>query len=465
MITNDGKEIISKFLLGQLPEYATHLSIGCGAKPLSTIEAIPNSVYAKQRMDFEMTRVPISSKGFVDDSVSYSITHKQVVSNLATLTTSVAHDIVPGETVIISGVGSSIDGQYRVSSITTNTFSYDVIAANVNPAVALSPNGNAIVSRTKISLTAELPTENRYDITEVAIWSAANNNLASQYDSKIFFNFSDGWEIHETAITQPSLNTNLGFDGSTTTVDIQDVTSQAFYANTSDPIFQVSSRKARKEGPRYLNRTLMLRGDLSTISTPDGIDGNWIATGKHVHLNNISFDISGNNTSDLLKLAFSLIDRNASGDATPANVKILMEFYKNEVSDTTSYAKAQIYVPGSYLDTNRYYVGGMQISQDIDYSNEAANSSLPYIRFYTSPDFASTQIRICRIFVQITKTDTTSSDDHFLALDGFRIDNTTENPAYKMSGYSIVSTSGAAPITKSANSNNYIDFRFSLGIS
>lgn len=465
MITNDGKEIISKFLLGQLPEYATHLSIGCGARPISTSEAVPNSVYGKQRMDFEMTRVPISSKGFVDDSTSYSITHKQVVSNVATLTTSVAHDIVPGETVIISGVGTSIDGQYRVSAIATNTFSYEVVAANVNPAVALSPNGSAIVSRTKISLTAELPTENRYEISEVAIWSAANNNLASQYDSKVFFNFSDGWEIHETTIAPPALNTNLGFDGSTTTVDIQDATSQAFYANTSDPIFQVSSRKARKEGPRYLNRTLMLRGDFSDIDDSDGIDGNWTATGKHVHLNNIAFDISGNNTSDLLKLAFSLVDRNASGDATPANVKILMEFYKNEVSDTTSYAKAQIYVPGSVLDTNRYYVGGMQISQNVDYSNEAASTSLPYIRFYTSPDFASTQIRVCRIFAQVTKSDLTSSEDHFIALDGFRIDNTTENPAYKMSGYSVVATSGGLPITKTANSNNYIDFRFSLGIS
>lgn len=465
MITNDGKEIISKFLLGQLPEYATHLAIGCGAKPLSPIETIPNSIYAKQRLDFEMTRVPISSKGFVDDSVSYVITNKGLLSNIVTLTTSVNHDIVAGETVIVSGVGSSMDGQYRVSSVTSNTFSYELVAANVNPPVALSPAGAAIVSRTKISLTAELPTENRYDITEVGIWSAAGNNLASQYDSKMLFNFSDRWEIHENAITLPALNTNLGFDGSTTTVDIQDATSTAFYANTSDPIFQVSSRKARKEGPRYLNRSLMIRGDFSTIDDSAGIEENWTATGEHVHLNNVSFDISGNNTSDLLKLAFSMVDRNASGDPAVKDVKILMEFYKNEVSDTSAFAKAQVYVPGGILDVNRYYVASMQISQNVDYSNEAASASLPYIRFYTSPNFSSTEIRVCRIFVQITKTDNSPSTDHFLAFDGFRIDNTTENPSYKMSGYSVISTSGALPITKSANSNNYIDFRFSLGVS
>jgi hypothetical protein len=209
----------------------------------------------------------------------------------------------------------------------------------------------------------------------------------------------------------------------------------------------------------------MIRGDFSTIETPDGLDGDWVVSGKHVHLNNISFDISGNNTSDLLKLAFSMVDRNASGDPAVDNVKIFMEFFKNEVSSTSAFAKAQIYVPGSILDVNRYYVSSMQISQNVDYSNEAASTSLPYVRFYTSPDFSSTEIRVCRIFVQITKTDTSSSEDHFIAFDGFRIDNTTENPSYKMSGYSIVSTSSGVPITKTANSNNYIDFRFSLGVS
>jgi hypothetical protein len=107
----------------------------------------------------------------------------------------------------------------------------------------------------------------------------------------------------------------------------------------------------------------------------------------------------------------------------------------------------------------------MQISQNIDYSNQSASASLPYVRFYTSSDFSSTEIRVCRIFVQIRKADNSSSTDNFLAFDAFRIDNTTENPSYKMSGYSTIATSGAVPIIKSANSNNYIDFRFSLGVS
>ena len=465
MITNDGKEIISKFLIGHVPAYATHLSIGCGAKPLTASESMSNSLYGKKRMDFEMTRVPISSKGFVDASESYEVTHKGVLSNVATVTTSVAQDIVSGDTIIISGVDDSLDGQHRVFSVDSpnNKVSFNIVTSDINPEVALSPNGLMIVSRTKIALTAELPTDNRYEITEVGIWSAAGNSLVSQYDSKMFFDFSSGWQIHDVAISDPPLNTNLGYDGSATTVDIQS-TKTAFYVNTSDPIFQVSTRKDRYEGPRHLNRSLMLRGDFSTIDDSAGIDGDWVATGSHVHLNNVGFDISGNNTSDLLKLAFSMVDRNAAGDDAVSDVKILMEFFKNEVTDTNAYAKAQIYVPGSVLDVNRYFVSSMEISQNIDRSNEAASSLLPYIRFYSSPDFASTEIKICRIFVSITDSLDALSTDHFIALDGFRIDNTTENPLYKMSGYSIIRNDGN-PIIKSANTNNYIDFRYSLGVS
>lgn len=475
MITNDGKELVSKYLLGQVPAYATHLSIGCGATPLDANDSLPNNMYAKQRMDFEMTRVPISSKGFVDDSETFIVTHKKVISNTVTLTTSTFHNIVAGETVIISGVDTELDGQYRVASVVLDGsnnpvgFTYSKITTlTINPAIALSPVGSAIVSRTKLSLTAELPTDNRYEISEVGIWSAANNTLATPYDSRMIFNFSESWQLHGTSISNPTLNTNLGFNGTTTTVDIQD-TNVVFYADTNDPLFQTNLRKARKEGPRHLNRTLLARGDLSTISYTN-INDSWTASGQHIHLNDISFNITGNNTSDLLNLAFCLIDKTATAAATVKNVKILMEFYKNEIDTTTGYAKAQIYIPGTYFDgsarspENRYYVASWQLSQAVDNSNPTAASGSPYIKFYTSPNFSSSEVRICRIFVEITKQNNSASQDHYIAFDGFRIENTTENPIYKMVGYSIIRGDGS-PIIKLKNTNNYIDFRFSLGVS
>lgn len=487
MITNDGKEIVSKFILGQVPAFATHLSVGCGAVPLDSNDTYPNGVYGKKRMDFEMTRVPISSKGFVDDSVTYVVTAKHLWTNIATLTLSETHDITVGETIIVAGVDDTFNGQFTVTEIdyTNKLVKYSRISSNVgagsNPitqSTAVSPNGSCVVSRTKVSLTAELPTANRYEITEVGIWSAGNNNLASLYDSRMIFNFSQNWYKHDSAgiisvpPTQPL--------GSASSSDIG-ISDTVFYASTNDVLFQNSTRKLRKEGPRHLNTTLLVRGDLSTISPAGGgawtttnLKSNWTATGSHIHLSDINFDISGNNAADILKLAFSIIDKTVTGSNID-DAKILVEFFKNESSVDNNFAKMQIHVPGpaysgvQYLNDNKYYVAAAELSQNIDYSNYNTGTTLvdtlskPYIRFYTSSAFSATDIRMCRIYVSVTAS-SALSQNHYVAFDGLRIDSTVENPVYKMSGYSIVRSDGT-PITKLANTNNYVDFRFSLGVS
>lgn len=366
MITNGGKELISKYLLGQAPQYATHISIGSGAVPLDLNDASPSAsiIQAKTIMDFEMARIPITSKGFVDE------------------------------------------------------------------------NGT-----TKLSLSAELPKENRYDITEVALWSAGQNNLARNSDSKMIFNFSESWERHDTSISAIPFKDSIGATG-----DI-DITDTIFSASSSNIVLRNSSRAARKEGPRYLNRKIFVRGDTSTIQ---GSAGSWQATSSstHIHLNGINFFIGNNAPSDKLKLAFSLINKTALGvEGVPDQVKILIEFYRNEVTTTTGFAKAEIDVAGSAFSGNSYYV-----------------AEIPIEDLITSDDFSSSEIRIARIFASVIKSGTPSSD-YYIALDGFRLDNiNTENPLYKMTGYSIVKIDGN-PIIKFQNTNNYIEFRLSLGLT
>jgi hypothetical protein len=458
MITNNGKEIISKYLLGQVPSYATHLAIGCGPRPLDANDTLPNAVYSKQRLDFEMTRVPISSKGFVDDSETFSVTTRILTSNYATLTTSVAHGIIAGETIIVSVGDTAFDGQYVVyDTPTTTTLRYYKVSTDVG---STATSGYLIVSRTKLSLTAELPTENRYEITEVGVWSQGTNVLASQYDSRSIFDFSQSWQLHGTSISDPKF---LSI-GSSSVVDIPTNadTADAFYVSTSDPVFAVDTRKLRGEGPRNQNSTLLVRGDLSTIS--GAINANWTGSGDHIHLNGINFNISGNNASDILKLAFSVLDRAAVTSNNITDIKILMEFYKTELTTTSGYAKAQIYVPGAgYLNNYRYYVADIPISQNTDPNNPSNLTTLPYIRFYTSTDFSPSEIRVCRIFVQVTASP--DATNHYVCFEGFRIENTTENPLHKLSGYTLIRNSTGVPIVKLPNTNNYVDFRFGLGVS
>lgn len=443
MITNAGKEIISKYLLGQTAAYATHISIGCGATPLDANDPAPSpsTLAQKEKMDFEMIRVPITSKGFVDDG----------------------------------GI-------------------------------------------TKVSLTAELPKESRYDITEIGLWSAGSNSLARNFDSRMIFNFSEAWQAHSTSISEITTPVPLGSEGNITT------NLKYFRASSSNTIFSNADRKARNEGPRFLDSKILLRGDSSIIQGASGswygenpfysvtnkqagsgtavltigshllnvgdsivvdisdpvFDGTHEITARtsttvsydaagtvsstattgtvtfeestHIHLNAINFDISRNSPSDKVLLAFSLIDKDATGGGIdPDYVKILLELYRNETSVSTGFAKAEIYIDGTEFTGDRYKVIEIPISDLI-----------------TSADFSSLEIRIARIFASVVHTESgqqKTSPYHYVELEGLRLENTsTINPVYGMVGYSVVRTADGQPLYKFQNTNNYVEFRFNLDV-
>ena len=47
-----------------------------------------------------------------------------------------------------------------------------------------------------------------------------------------------------------------------------------------------------------------------------------------------------------------------------------------------------------------------------------------------------------------------------------RLENTsTQNPLYGLTGYAVVKNFEGETILKSPNTNNYIEFRFSLGVT
>ena len=72
---------------------------------------------------------------------SFIVNNKALTSNVATLTTSVAHDFAVGDIVGVSGVDSVFDGEFTIVAIpTTTTFTYAKTASNVTSA-AVSPTG------------------------------------------------------------------------------------------------------------------------------------------------------------------------------------------------------------------------------------------------------------------------------------------------------------------------------------
>lgn len=375
MITDKGKEIIGKYLLGQAPAYASYIAIGCGPEPLS-LSGVPADYSDKTNLDFEMIRVPISSRGFVTEN--------------------------------------NID---------------------------------------KIVFTAELPAEERYEITEVGIFSAKTNPAAGSYDSRTIFSFTTGesWIYHTTSAASEIQSYFQSLDDPEDD-NIISVASKVFQTNADNPIFYKQSRSDRFERCRFLNNVILMRGDDSTL-TP-GVDKFTIGAGSnHIHFLKPNVDFSKNSPKDQMRLAFSVVNKDGDSPLVPDNVRILVMFSETDVADG-EYASFEVDMTngssaGQYdFATNRYFVISKEL-QDL----------------YTTANFTWNAVDVVKIYVSIIDNGVVS-DDYYVALDAMRLENVaTVNPLYGLTGYSIIRNADAESIVKSPNTSNYVEFRFSIGVT
>ena len=76
----------------------------------------------------------IDSSATEPETHSYSISAKQLTSNVATITTSYTHDRQVGTDIVVTGVGSPFDGTYTITTVGAKTISY----ARTNADIALT---------------------------------------------------------------------------------------------------------------------------------------------------------------------------------------------------------------------------------------------------------------------------------------------------------------------------------------
>ena len=384
MITNKGKSIIGKYMLGQAPAYASYLAVGCGPQPLQT-EDVADDFATKTNLDFEMFRVPISSRGFINEN--------------------------------------GID---------------------------------------KIVLTAELPTEERYEITEVGLYSAGSNPSAGANDSKTVFSFAQGetW-IHHTASAATEIPTiSVPLD------DPEDdnviATDGVFQTNADNSIFYKAGRIEKYERARFLNNTILIQGDDSDLSLDGGgsggVDHIVVEPGSnHIHLTAPNVDFSKNSPTDELRFAFSLVSKDGDSGAVPETIRILIDFAGTDIADPDVYARFEVDiehdVDGYDFETNRYFVVKKQLQE-----------------LYTTQNFTWESVTVVKIYACILDSTGTGgpfpSPDYYIALDALRLENiATTNPLYGLTGYSVIKNDNSTTIIKSPNTSNYIEFRFSIGVT
>lgn len=390
MITNKGKEIIAKYLLGTTPAYASYMAFGCGAKPLSSSNSY-GTYDDYTELEFEMFRVPISSRGYVKEDIG----------------------------------------------------------------------NNEFIS--KIVFTSELPTQERYEITEIGIFPAGGNPSASGFDSRTLIAFSeeeqwqylDGTPQPIVSITQPldtPLDDNI-INTSTEDFIINDVPSllpNVFEANADNNIFFKTNRNTKNERSRYLNNMLLVKGNYSAIKDIENLTSN-LSGINYIIKTGLNINLVQNSLSDKIKIAFSIVNKDASSYTIPDSAAIILEF----IDSNNKYARHRIDLAHDAetvnFETNRYFVEEMRLFNFV----QEAGFSWQYVN----------SLKIYSCVLKSIEGVVTEVDTHYIAFDAIRFDNvSTQNPLYGLVGYTVVKNTNGEPIEKSPNTNNYVEFRMALDV-
>jgi len=336
MITEVGKSIIAKYLVGTTPAYASYISLGCGAQPRNNVTSFTNvdsiqfagtisattatttitgiastqglaagmllTEYGTNTGSFGGT---VGTTKIVSVDSSTQITIMSTALNTAgaiTFTTSVfSTDSTIGLWVgarltLVAGFGSGElhDGNNTiVNAVVSGTIfsvNYPPKVPLVNAKVDASPDPTKtemdfemfrvpITSRgyvndngvNKVVFAGQLPAEERYEVTEIGIYSAGANAAAGAYDSKMLYSFSDReiWEYHtsSSATAIPSINVPLDAnnDDVISVVDASNNPIPVFQAAASNRLFTSADRIDRYERPRFFNNTIFIQGDDAKI--------------------------------------------------------------------------------------------------------------------------------------------------------------------------------------------------------
>lgn len=151
------------------------------------------------------------------------ITQKQIVSEVATLTTSTNHGFAVGNFVTVESVASPFNGSFDITAVTSNTFSYKIPTASPVSSTAVSPSGKVYATVKSTSYA------NTYNMTmspslDVSLFPVYDGNTAdkivspgisvSQTFAGGFAGLTDVEEVHSVVGAYSSGSTSTAVFGS-----------------------------------------------------------------------------------------------------------------------------------------------------------------------------------------------------------------------------------------------------------
>lgn len=315
-------------------------------------------------------------------------------------------------------------------------------------------------NQTKVVLTGVLPAVQRYEISEIGVYSAEYNSLLVTEPPRMVYTFSssEDWEYHSgSTVAEIDYLGTVSDNG----IDINSfpggTEEEAIFLQADNAVFFTANRKNQRM--RVYDDSLMLRGDISTINAA-GAD--WALSGNHVHVTGIPLNLARARPTDELKLAFAVVPKtytDISVGGVPDIVRVAVRFMANEAA--TEYATMQVEVDRTGTNvtnqspedtnfvTNGYYVVSKQKQE-----------------LRTTTNFSWDSVTMATVWVDVEPQGGHTADQYYIAVDALRFDsNNDNNPTYGLVSYSVIQNDTASTAIKETDIESQLEYKVVLAVS
>lgn len=351
---------------------------------------------------------------------------KQIAGQLPTFASHIAIGCGPNAVAAVGSLGSYL---------TKTSMDMEMLRVPITSRAVRIINGESYVA-----FTAELPSIDRYAITEIGVYPAEKSNIFGSVDSFSITAFEeDTWQTHNgSTVADIVLESELEISGSIAPASGNTV----FAFNSDNALFTNATRLSKQEQPRFLNRAIAIRGDYSTYS--GGLD----YTAKHIHkaTTNLAILDEANEVSDELRFGFSVANKSSLSSTNPTRISIAIDFCSDDPDAIEPTTYARWVLSPTVTATTRYRV---------------ATTKLSGLKATSTPDFAWSKVNHIRIYSNID-----SSSNYFLMLDSLRFENISSiDSQYSLAGYTVVVNTDSQPIIKEENNSSLIEYRFKVDVA
>jgi hypothetical protein len=462
MITNNGKQLIGKFLLGQAPNFATHIAAGCGPTALLpdqelSVEEV-NLIKEKSNLDFEVFRVPISAKGFIKEDGVEKIVFK------AEMPTEQRYQIT--EVAFFPAAENSVAGAFDSKTLATFVPTESWVAYSNQSASTVSfVSDDSVLSNADGDILVE----------DLAYYVSSNANLFNEQDRK------------QRRETPRFYNRALVVSGSSSYIDEN-------FEIIGDKISIENSTLAFNFNQNLPPDEVKIAFSLLATETSNNVNPDRVRVILDF-LNNIpGLELSSPKARAIIELSSEDFEVE-EGESNPASINrykvITRKLSQFALDDTFSWANINliriyasviedVYIPivaREIVDnvatvglSDEYYMFDGQrfniesVSSDFNGDNfifTSASATSASVSYPVSASASPLSNASAGSLVYKGRT-----NNYKILFDGLRLDNvSSQNPLYTMVGYDIIRNDNAYPILKAENTNNYIEYRFGIGVT